>query len=339
MTGIWDTVAGAWGLAADHRVLGGDVDRNIRATVAAGVHAGEPCLVKLSPPGTPPAELSWRDAVLATVGKAGLPCGVPRIIPTRDGAARLSVDGWSVQAVSWVDGAVMADIPVYPAELLRDLGRVSAELTVALSPLDVHRYSAGHPWLAVDSAVRIRDAVAGPGASRYAAVAVEAAAECERAAAGVGGFGTLPQATVHQDLNGDNVMVSTVGPQVTGVGGVIDFNDATFTARVADVALCCAYAMQRFPDPAEAVALVTGGYGSVLSLTAAERRVLGPLALARVCASWAAWSVREAVNAADAAAGVTGAPSDYATMRRRQNEPLLDRVARQGVGAFLAELG
>ena len=335
MTGTWDRISEAWGLAAEHRVLGGDADRNIRATVAAGVHAGEPCLVKLSPPDTPPAELAWRDAVLATVGKAGLPCAVPRIIPDRHGAARLSVDGWSVQAVSWVDGAVMADIPVYPAELLRDLGRVSAELTVALSPLDVHRHCAWHPWLAVDSAVRIRDAVAAPGASRYGAVAVEAAAACERAAAGVGGFGALPQATVHQDLNGDNVMVSTVGPQVTGVGGVIDFNDATFTTRVADVALCCAYAMQRFPDPAEAVALVTGGYGSVLSLTAAERRVLGPLALARVCASWAAWSVREA---ADAAAGNSGAPSDYATMRRRQNEPLLDRVARRGVGAFLAEL-
>ena len=61
-------------------------------------------------------------------------------------------------------------------------------------------------------------------------------------------LGSLPRAMVHNDLNDNNVLVEVVDG-IQKVAGVLDFNDALYTVRVAEPAIAGAYAMLRKDDP------------------------------------------------------------------------------------------
>jgi Ser/Thr protein kinase RdoA (MazF antagonist) len=84
---------------------------------------------------------------------------------------------------------------------------------------------------------------------------------------------------VHNDLNGDNVLISADG---TSVAGIIDFGDAVITQLVNDVgsAMCNHLAVD--DDPIAPAIDVLRGYHELLPLEADEVTLLFDLARLRV---------------------------------------------------------
>ncbi len=92
----------------------------------------------------------------------------------------------------------------------------------------------------------------------------------------------LPAVLAHNDLHGDNVLVSADPFAVTGV---LDFGDMTRTPRVADLAVAASYARGRAPstvEPWAAAETYLVGYGAVQPLTDDERSLLPELVLLRL---------------------------------------------------------
>ena len=79
-------------------------------------------------------------------------------------------------------------------------------------------------------------------------------------------------AMVHNDLNDNNVLVEEVDG-VQKVAGILDFNDALYTVRVAEPAIAGAYAMLRKDHPLNAMGLIIAGYHGVTPLTDGELAV------------------------------------------------------------------
>src|SRR5699024_4321780 len=90
----------------------------------------------------------------------------------------------------------------------------------------------------------------------------------------------LPFGVTHQDLHDFNILAETDAEGSTRVTGIVDFNDAVYTVRVAEVAVAAAYAGLRQADPFTAFTEVLTGYLSRTSLTDAELSALYPLAVA-----------------------------------------------------------
>ena len=139
-------------------------------------------------------------------------------------------------------------------------------------------------------------------------------------AARVGDLGALPQATVHQDLHDENLLVDGPGGRVVGV---IDFNDACRTARVADLAVAAAYGTVRQSDPVEALATIVEGYLERAPLGDEELALVHPLAAMRLALNWTTWRARAA------AAGSGGA--DYADGRSQFTLPALRALDQAGL--------
>jgi Ser/Thr protein kinase RdoA (MazF antagonist) len=96
---------------------------------------------------------------------------------------------------------------------------------------------------------------------------------------------TLPVGVCHNDLNDANILCD----EQCRVTGVIDYGDAVETWRVADVAVCMAYAMLSSYGKSQrgfsAAAAVLRGYHSVTQLSEAERRAIPLLIACRLATS------------------------------------------------------
>ena len=128
----------------------------------------------------------------------------------------------------------------------------------------------------------------------------------------------LPCVLAHNDLHGDNVLVSSDPFAVTGV---LDFGDMTRTPRVADLAVATSYARGRVPtagEPWAAAHAYVSGYESERRLSDLERALLPELVLLRL-------AQRAIVNSAIASANPTASP--YASRNLR------------AIGRDLRELG
>ena len=87
----------------------------------------------------------------------------------------------------------------------------------------------------------------------------------------------LPHQLIHNDANEHNVLVGEDGSI-----HLIDFGDVVYSARVAGLAVACAYAMQGRPDPARAVVPLVRGYHEITPLRPDELAALFPLIVGRL---------------------------------------------------------
>lgn len=196
---------------------------------------------------------------------------------------------------------------------LRDIGRVSAVLTSALEPLAAPQGIPEHDWMVERAHHSLRHALDALPPSREVDLTEQVLAFPEEHRPT---FAQLPRSTVHQDLNEDNLFVP--GPHPARVVGVIDFNDAAHTIRVADVAIAAGYAMRRGGAPRANLIEVVRGYEGVRALTGAERSVVFPIAITRLCINWAIWSARAQEQ-----------PTVYGQARSRTSWPFIEQIVRQ----------
>ena len=320
-------LADGYGLvSADLRFLGGELDRNYRVST----DDGRTFLAKLRTKADRDDRLRWQKEILLHIADRHLGCAVPTLVPTIDGDLDVGIDvgseRWLLTVLNWVPGTDMVHVDNHSDGLLTDIGATAARVTERPRRLPV-RNTARDPSLGRDALGRGDRRVSGAGSD---------ACRQSRCVRALGWFtdvepllDSLPMAMVHNDLNDNNILVEDVDG-VQRVAGVLDFNDALYTVRVAEPAIAGAYAMLRKKNPLSAMGLIIAGYHGVTPLTDGELAAAYPLAAARLCVQALTWAVRGQTD-----------PTEYGAMRMRHTLPALHRVLQidpQSATAHLREM-
>jgi hydroxylysine kinase len=305
-------LADGYGLvSADLKFLGGELDRNYRVST----EDGRIFLAKLRMKADRDDRLRWQKEILLHLADRHLDCAVPTLVPTIDGDPDLGLDvgseRWLLTVLDWVPGTDMVNVDNHSDGLLIDIGATAARVTIALDGFRSETMHDTHHWDVTRSAEVIDECLA----------LDPALADNPDVVKALGWFrdvepllGSLPMAMVHNDLNDNNVLVE-VDDGVQKVAGVLDFNDALYTVRVAEPAIAGAYAMLRKDDPLRAMGLIIAGYHGITPLTDGELATAYPLSAARLCVQAMTWSVRGQTD-----------PTEYGAMRMRHTLPALHRV-------------
>jgi ethanolamine-phosphate phospho-lyase len=129
----------------------------------------------------------------------------------------------------------------------------------------------------------------------------------------------LPKGLIHSDGNDWNILLASKDPRPTlsrgqalrgddsprlrgddKVGGVIDFGDMVYSARVNEVAIVLAYAMMGRDDYLDICREVINGYSSIIKLSVEELSVIYYLVAARWCQTMVMAARKENLNPGNA---------------------------------------
>ncbi len=198
--------------------------------------------------------------------------GNPRLATTEiEGVRRF------VRLLEWVPGTLLTRVAPQSSALLSSLGAELAKLDRALLDFD---HPAAHRHLQWDllQTAELREETHHVSDAHRRALVSRLLERVDREVLPVAS--QLRRSVIHGDANDFNVVVRD-----DRVAGLIDFGDMVHSATVTDLAIAAAYVMTGKNDPLGAAAHVVAGYNGELPLTDAERRVLYPLMLARLCMS------------------------------------------------------
>lgn len=269
--------ATVFGVHGSARRLDGESDLNY--LIESG--AGERHVLKLHHPATDLAVLDMQNQVLLHLASGLAGAAVPAPVETTPGtrvAHAVWVDGLRpVRLLTWISGSPWTTADATPARLedlgarLGTLDRALADFTHAAEGRSdlLWRITAAKEVAAHVEEVRdeIRDLVR-PVFDRHV-TEVEPALDA------------LPHQVIHHDVNENNIIL---GPDGT-VWGFIDFGDVARVPRITELAVACAYALQGFSDPADAIVPLVAGYHRTNPLQADELEVLVPLVQLRLATS------------------------------------------------------
>jgi Ser/Thr protein kinase RdoA (MazF antagonist) len=243
-------------------------------------------VAKFAHPFDDPRSLHDQVAVLERLQRDHADLPVQRVLPARDGALvyRVTDDAgqsrW-VRVLSYLEGELLGSRSRMLADL-RALGSFHARFAAAVAALGdadpalrgtETAWNLSHVDLYAPLAADLVDE----------ALRLEVSRVLERARAEVlPRLAALSAVLAHNDLHGDNVLVSADPFTVTGV---LDFGDMTRTPRVADLAVAASYARGRVGEaaaPWQAAHAYVTGYEAVRPLTDVERALLPELVLLRL---------------------------------------------------------
>jgi 4-aminobutyrate aminotransferase-like enzyme/Ser/Thr protein kinase RdoA (MazF antagonist) len=267
-------------------LLVGERDANFRIQTGAGGRF----VLKLMNGAEGDSAADMQQCVLQHL--AGRLAFVPQIIALADGSLRTSTiggggtSGYVAWAMTWLEGAPLAQFRLPAEGLLEELGTRIAELGMALQDFDhpaIHRAFHWDLMRAYDvidlHRARVADDEVGRAIDALATAAEPVLREVGR---------SLPLRAVHNDLNDHNVLVRAGvkdGALSLRISGFIDFGDLVHSWAVAEPAVALAYVMPRADDPLRSAAALMRGYVSVAALTDAEIAAIFPLACLRMCMS------------------------------------------------------
>jgi 4-aminobutyrate aminotransferase-like enzyme/Ser/Thr protein kinase RdoA (MazF antagonist) len=210
----------------------------------------------------------------------------PGVCQTLKGEEIVSIESPSgtthlVRMLTFLPGAVFADLQDHPPELLENLGQVLGEMSKAFANFQhqaLHRY---YRW-------DLRNI---PDLETYVGY-IKNLAEQRLVKYFLQQFKTfvvpvfpkLRLSVIHNDVNDYNLLVDPNGETPT-ITGIIDFGDMVYTHTVCEPAIAIAYAIHGKPDPVETAARVVGSYHKVFPLDELELEVLFHLICARLCAT------------------------------------------------------
>jgi hydroxylysine kinase len=313
VSALTEHLSGSYGISAIKLAfLGGELDRNYRVSTTSG----DLYLAKLQVRPETRIDKQWQEDILAYLADQDLAVAVPTIVPNLGGERHTVVEGVSgdgrLCVLNWVHGTELGRVDSHSEALLTELGATAARVTNALNGFPRSALPASHHWDVTRSRAAIRECLdADPylAGEPYIRTVLQWFDEIEPL------LSTLPRSVVHQDLNDNNVLVETRAGGDQAIAGVLDFNDALFTVRVAEPAIAGAYAMLRKDAPLVALGHVVAGYHGVNPLTEDELVVIYPIAVARLCVQALTWTTRGRTN-----------PTAYGSMRMQHTLPTLQRL-------------
>ncbi len=267
-----------WGIAGTLSELPSHSDQNLRVHV----DDGPGFVLRVANAGQNFPFLNTVVELLAKLSNQGL--GTQKVVASLDGASVVELAdarGHTHLAgvTVWIEGRTLAAHPTRDAHTLRSLGRFIGRLDEAIADCDAPALHRELPWDLGRGAQEI-------GLHRAGLLAdpLFEAAFADHMKRYEPLLQRLPTATVHNDPNDHNVLISS-DPKSPEVVGILDFGDAIHSFRVADLAIGAAYAMLGNPTPVNAVRHVVEGYIPVRPLAEIERHLLLPLIRLRLMVS------------------------------------------------------
>lgn len=302
--------------------LGGELDANFRAITPSG----DRFFVRVS--GTPVdmAAIEWQNKILLQLVKRPLSVEVPQLVPQLDGSITSTFGPKGsenlLRVTSWVPGENIADMGSTNSEVRNQIGELAAEVIDSLSPLNMDQDDQNaHHWMVARSGDSLRETISAVddlGRREHLKIALSwfdaVADEIEN----------LPKSVVHQDLHDFNLLAVRSPDNSVHVSGIVDFNDAVYTIRLAEVAVAAGYATLRQTDPFEAFMQVVEGFASRQSINELEIKLLYRLSVARLAVNASTWTARSKVG-----------NSVYAESRMAATWPALEKLIE--VGPVVAE--
>ncbi|MEY4984462.1 MAG: hypothetical protein RIR62_2728 [Pseudomonadota bacterium] len=263
-------VARHWGLYGAFVPLTSERDLNFRLTGEGGSH-----VVKIANSAEPVAQTRFQNRALRHVAArdAGLP--VPRVVAARDGADEVALpSGHLMRVITWLDGTPL-HLARRGAAQRAALAEGLARLTVALRGFDDP--AADHLLLwDIKNAARLRPLLPLVPDEHLRAICQDVLDRFDALAPALTG---LRAQVVHSDLNPHNVLVAPDDPD--RLAGIIDFGDMVRTPVICDLAVACAYQIDR-DRPLASLVEFAAAYHRLHPLTAEERDMLLDLTATRM---------------------------------------------------------
>jgi len=240
--------------------LAGEVDHNTLVVDREGRHY----VLKVHSPAAAVADLDMQDSALrhvTTNGVESAPHLVARELISTDDGERVA------RLLSWVEGSPLGHRASTP-ELLRSIGQAVAHVDRALSGFDHAATERLYRW----NMLQCGDLE--PASDGWAAAKIQSFADALPA------LQALPQQTIHNDANEDNIVVADDGSV-----SLIDYGDIVRGPRVIGLGVAAAYAMFGQVDPLAAAADLVAGYHEVAPLEPAELALLDTVIRTRLAMS------------------------------------------------------
>ncbi|WP_020673158.1 aminotransferase class III-fold pyridoxal phosphate-dependent enzyme [Amycolatopsis nigrescens] len=257
------------------RPLAGETDQNVRVTDTSGAEY----VLKVCPAGDLGA-VRFQNALLRQLADHAPELPVPRVVDAlagQDGVVAVpGAPDLVARLLTWLPGTPLAEAGARSAELLTDIGETAGKLAAATVCWRHPEPPAPHYWEFPHAATVLAEAL--PAVVDPELRAAIALIEAEFVPLLVR-LPELPRGVVHHDLNAFNLLVGA-GPR-RRVAGVIDFGDAQYTARIADLAILCASVMRGQSAPLRVAATLVGAYHRVCPLTESEVDLLYPMLAVR----------------------------------------------------------
>jgi 4-aminobutyrate aminotransferase-like enzyme/Ser/Thr protein kinase RdoA (MazF antagonist) len=269
-----------YGLTATIRILPGEYDDNFHLQ-AADARA---FVLKMMHPAREDAFVDMQCRAFTYLATKVPHLALPRVIPTSRGElfARVTLEDETSRLVwmlSYLPGTTLAETKPHSAELLASLGRLLAELDVALLDFAhpcaqrLLKWDLSRSNWARDYLGHIADPERRALAKKFLDLFEEEA---------VPRFPLLRRSVIYGDANDHNALVD---PQTKQVVSVIDFGDMHEGFTVGEPAVAAAYAILGKQDPLAAAGTVLAGYHQVLPLLDDELAAFFPLLAARLAVS------------------------------------------------------
>ncbi|HEV2491166.1 MAG TPA: aminotransferase class III-fold pyridoxal phosphate-dependent enzyme [Candidatus Acidoferrales bacterium] len=263
--------------------------------------------------------IEMQCSALAHLAQHAPKLSLPRVCPTRSRehfiktilADRTERFVWML---SYLPGAVLAEVRPHTAEMFESLGRILGEMDSALQGFS-HPYARRELKWDLSRAGWIRehlDHIAHP--SRRALVEKSLRLYDSEV---VPALPQLRRSVIYGDANDYNVIVGDARKQPREIAGVIDFGDMHYGPTVSEAAVAAAYAIFGKKNPLEAAHAIVRGYHRAFPLNETEIAALFPLI-----------GMRLAVSVVNSARRKTLRPDDpYVTISEAPAWEALERLA------------
>jgi len=264
-----------WGIDGEITSLPGERDLNFKIS-------GERASV-LKVYGDAPdnrALLALQDrALLALSGK--IPGIAPTPTPSSTGGTLVESDGRLLRVLSWIEGAMWAEVDHVDRELIEKLGKTIARVDSVLATVeltDEEKTILNRPFiwnmLQVKSIATWATKIPDSDLRTLVLDLVEEGSRVSREK-----LDSLPRQLIHNDGNDWNIVVADK------YLGLIDFGDIILAPKVVGLAVAGAYIAMKSSDPSKDIAHLVRGYHSISVLTPLEVEILYDLVKLRVASS------------------------------------------------------
>ncbi|WP_434608331.1 aminotransferase [Pseudomonas sp. D2-30] len=266
-----------YGLSGDLRPLGSHQDLNYRVDSDRGRF-----VLKICHGNYAVQELQAQHAALKALAGHGA-VKVPAVMAASNGEdlLTLEVDGQTVHVrlLEYIEGQSLTQLKHLSRDLVTGLGRVCAEMDVALAAFDHPGLDRTLQWDARHAPALIDHLLPVIKDEQRRRLIAEAAQQAERRLQPL--KESLPVQAIHMDITDDNVVWQRDAQRQWQLQGVIDFGDLIRTWRITDLSVTCAALLHHADGDPFFILPAIRAYHRVNPLQREELMALWPLIVAR----------------------------------------------------------
>ena len=258
-----------YGITSEASVLPGDCDANFKLVTAHDASY----LLKIWHADASEAIIDLQLEILKYLSEKDIAITVPTVVHNSVGDPKTTVkldngDHRLVTVFNWVAGRLWATVTPKKSTLRNSLGVSAGSITKNLIGFSHPAANRKFDWNLADASWTKDHIALFTGTKKELITYFQNKFDTLK-----GIYNKLPKSVIHNDVNHNNIVVSThlKDPEVTGI---IDFGDTVYSQTINDLAIVLAYAIMELPDPLAAAVDVIRGYHKEYSISEEELQCL-----------------------------------------------------------------